>query len=441
MICLSVRCWIFQRTESEGKKGKIGFFQRKSKIKQPTVSFFSQLYIQNENDTNMKRPLQIAGMLVAAIGLFLLVIDPSNRMGLLRTTSPVVVESFDQQQDYPNATDTNVTKPIEESIELNHPLTQKLVDEGPTAYTNKTTTLISPIKPNPPHHIVQPSSNTIRLRKSDKIYNHNTKKDHPIVLPDYQLIFFDIPKVASTEWKLFFDSIMSGHPYTNRGRVHDPNENNLLYLSDYSLQEARNMLNSPNWTRAVFVREPKERLLSAYLNKFVKEVDFFIRKCCNNFSNKEERRICIKELKKPRVGSNHSKRRARDFGTFLHYAQKDECRNPHWEPQIERYSTKVWRSMTFVGYFDTLAEDTRTLLSSLHNRTSGQSLWDEHGKTGYGTNGTSPFLSRRSEIHVTNAHAKLRQYFTSNDEAFVEKHWAAEWEQDFYHFEPFHLFR
>ena len=38
----------------------------------------------------------------------------------------------------------------------------------------------------------------------------------------------------------------------------------LKVLTDYSLEEANGMLTSEEWTRAMFVRDPKERALSAF---------------------------------------------------------------------------------------------------------------------------------------------------------------------------------
>lgn len=42
-----------------------------------------------------------------------------------------------------------------------------------------------------------------------------------------------------------------------------------LQLSDYPLEEVDEMLTSPNWLRFAIIRDPRDRLLSAYLEKFV----------------------------------------------------------------------------------------------------------------------------------------------------------------------------
>ena len=75
------------------------------------------------------------------------------------------------------------------------------------------------------------------------------------------------------------DGMMSLVEHLNS--IHDPAKNGLTYLTDYSLEEAQLMLNSEEWTRAVFVREPKERILSAYLDKFRLVPEFFDAACCH----------------------------------------------------------------------------------------------------------------------------------------------------------------
>ena len=62
---------------------------------------------------------------------------------------------------------------------------------------------------------------------------------------------------------------MMGLPYDlpEGGEVHiiqNPNENKLKTLDEYPLFKAQEMMNSQEWTKAIFVREPKERILSAF---------------------------------------------------------------------------------------------------------------------------------------------------------------------------------
>ena len=153
-------------------------------------------------------------------------------------------------------------------------------------------------------------------------------------LGEYNLIFFTIPKVASTEFKLLFHRMM-GLPYDlpANGQVHtiqNPKENMLKTLDDYPLWKAQEMMNSPEWTKAVFLREPKERVLSAFLNKFVNDSSYFRNKCCrgNMLVEKHDRDKCESMIN------------TKNFSYFLNRTQ--DCSDPHWEPQVYAIDDKWW---------------------------------------------------------------------------------------------------
>jgi len=74
-------------------------------------------------------------------------------------------------------------------------------------------------------------------------------------------------------------------------------------------------------------------------------------------------------------------------------------------------------------------------------REDGKNAWHEYGKTGWGEDGKIGFMARNyTAAHASNAHEKLRETYTKCDEAFVEKHWALEWEQPAYRFGKIELF-
>eukprot|EP00557_Chaetoceros_sp_GSL56_P003342 CAMPEP_0176500348 /NCGR_PEP_ID=MMETSP0200_2-20121128/13480_1 /TAXON_ID=947934 /ORGANISM="Chaetoceros sp., Strain GSL56" /LENGTH=319 /DNA_ID=CAMNT_0017898963 /DNA_START=72 /DNA_END=1031 /DNA_ORIENTATION=- len=264
------------------------------------------------------------------------------------------------------------------------------------------------------------------LKHTDLIYETG-RWGNPLVVKEYKLLFFTIPKVACTEWKLLFRRIL-GLPEWPKDvpllYLHDPTKNQLPYLSNFTMKEAQEMLTSKEWTRAVFVREPKERVLSAFLNKFVEEPDFYVNKCCK-FKSKIEKNYCIQK---------------REEGDFIYFLNRTlDCRNPHWTPQSEAVDKKWWKQMTFVGYMDQVAGDAERLLKSIHS-SEGTSAWEDFGKTAWGPHGSAAFMVRDTAHHATNAHDKLKKYYTPCTEKFVENHWAQEWNHDIIHFEMFHLF-
>jgi hypothetical protein len=122
------------------------------------------------------------------------------------------------------------------------------------------------------------------LRQSDWIYSKNSGWDvAPIVIPEYNLLFFTVPKTGTTIFKQLFRRMMGFENWLlkDENLVHSPGENGLKYLYHYPPTEANEMLTSPNWTRAIFVRDPKNRILSAYLDKALhNHGDYVKRHCC-----------------------------------------------------------------------------------------------------------------------------------------------------------------
>ncbi|GFH47128.1 hypothetical protein CTEN210_03603 [Chaetoceros tenuissimus] len=180
------------------------------------------------------------------------------------------------------------------------------------------------------------------------------------------------------------------------------------------------MLTSDDWTRAVIVRDPKERVLSAFLDKFTRNKIEFERWCCRGEFCKQ-------------------KQEEKDFHYFLHRTI-DCCNNEHWAPQRRFIDEKWWSMMNFVGHMDTVTEDAHTLLSSVKHQVNGTTLWEYVGSNGWGPEGKSGFMVKDEAKHATNAHDHLREYYTPCLEMFVEKHWATEWQSEYFHFEPYRLF-
>jgi hypothetical protein len=276
------------------------------------------------------------------------------------------------------------------------------------------------------------------LQDEDLVFQPiHSRWENPIVIEEYKLVFFPIPKVGCSKWKYLFRRMM-GHEHVSE-ILHDPSNNGLKYLSSFSKEEAQEMLTSKDWTRAVFVREPKERILSAFLDKVVlndqnenENESIFQKRCCSEKTfgdDVEAQNDCL------------ARNTIEDFSYFLQRTL--DCPNPHWSPQLGVIDEKWWHVMTFIGYMDNYAADAEELLTSLRSTEKGTTAWDDYGKTGWGEDGTLPFVMMNTshlDEHTTNARDKLYQFYNKCEEAFVEKHWAAEWEHGMYHFDQFHLF-
>jgi len=266
-----------------------------------------------------------------------------------------------------------------------------------------------------------------RIQKSDAIL-HSTAWGHPIVLEEYNLIFFTIPKVACSEWKRLFRRMM-GYKDTKYD-IHDPSKNGLKYIYHYNAKQIQEMMTSNEWTRAVFVREPKERVLSGFLDKFVTHPNYFRRRCCSKRTPE-----ILKECK--------LKQSEGDFDYFLQRTK--DCHDEHWNPQSKKIDEKWWPTINFVGYMvgddsQLIEKYAKNLLESMISKKDGLSAWEKYGVSGWGLNKTQCFLQSNNANHATDAHDKLRKYYTKCNEQFVERRWRAEWESPFLHFTEFSLY-
>ena len=84
-----------------------------------------------------------------------------------------------------------------------------------------------------------------------------------IVSEKHKLVFCPLPKVSCTVWKTLLADLEGVHIEKD---VHREVGEKLNSLRQYSVEERRNILK--NYTKFMFVREPFERVLSAYRDCF-----------------------------------------------------------------------------------------------------------------------------------------------------------------------------
>ena len=81
----------------------------------------------------------------------------------------------------------------------------------------------------------------------------------------HKVLYCYIPKVACTQWKSVFADL-KGYVPPAPMKVHNVPKGTYTYLESFSAEQRENILR--NYYKFVFVRDPMERLLSAYLDKF-----------------------------------------------------------------------------------------------------------------------------------------------------------------------------
>jgi len=277
------------------------------------------------------------------------------------------------------------------------------------------------------------SLNTVKLTQSDIIFRRQGFPIlSPVVIEKYKLVFFPVAKVASTEWVRMLVRMESRSDWCSSW-IHRPHVNKLKRLFDYPIADAQEMMSSPDWTKAVFVRNPHERVLSAFLDKAVKNSKRFIEGPCQNYANNGgDIAACIQ---------NH-----KGFDFFLRNITVVVPGNEHWSPIYDHIDAKWWPQMNFIGYFENLRDDAENLLKLIHSN-DRVSAWDQWGKTGWSDNernctglGDQPFLGMKDKQHGTGARAKLINYYTPDLDAFVNEKYANDLNNPHFKFSTTDLF-
>jgi len=205
---------------------------------------------------------------------------------------------------------------------------------------------------------------------------------------EHRLVLISLPKVASTA----FDRLMirmlgvkdwTKHPY------HRPERPRLSMLGP---EEVSNMMNSPEWTRAVFLRDPLDRLLSAYLHLFENNTE----RCEKLFG------IAASEM---------------SFSRFVHGVTGADPRCPenlriskrcnvHWMPQSYiGHMQEYIQCLNFVGSFNYLEIHSKLLLTHI-------GAWEKYGASGWGSDGKQRIFQQNDAVNRRDAQSKIFQYYT-----------------------------
>ena len=147
--------------------------------------------------------------------------------------------------------------------------------------------------------------------------------------------------VTEDQWKPIMETLSHG----NREQIHY--HRNLRFLHQYRRDKAEIMLKS--YFKFVFVRQPFDRFLSAYVSKFVKWNPFFY-----NLAGREI-------IKRYRPGT-HSNDKNVTFDEFVQYAIDTV---PRWNEHWQTYDTLCHPCAIhydFIGKFENLEEEARHFL-------------------------------------------------------------------------------
>jgi len=183
--------------------------------------------------------------------------------------------------------------------------------------------------------------------------------------------FPSVCKVGITEWGKFLRYTIGAKDYLSL--PHFKGDRMGFMLGNLEPSRAMEMLDDPTWTKAVFFRNPLERLVSAYQDKILrKSYTQRVFKIGSMDQKKEDRYILsfpefVERVTTPATDPTKSNCSS---ATGL-----SACTDPHWRPQLMMCGLDyLLPKFDFVGNFNFVAEHTKALLEKV-------GMWETFGQT------------------------------------------------------------
>lgn len=173
----------------------------------------------------------------------------------------------------------------------------------------------------------------------------------------YKLLYCEVPKAGCSNWKRVL-MVLSGSASSTRDIPHDTAHyaNSLRHLESYNRTGVARRLRL--YTKVLFVREPFERLVSAFRDKFESP---------NAYYHSVFGRPIISKY---RPDASHAALRTgagvtfREFVQYLLDAQRPVRMDIHWEP-VSQLCNPCVLAYDFIGRFESLQEEAGFLLRSI----------------------------------------------------------------------------
>ncbi|XP_021343958.1 carbohydrate sulfotransferase 11-like [Mizuhopecten yessoensis] len=176
-----------------------------------------------------------------------------------------------------------------------------------------------------------------------------------IVDEKYKMVFCYIPKISCSQWKTIFITLTGkvNASLLNFGNVHEKYQSKMKFLKGYSAENQKRILTE--YKKYIIVRNPLERILSAYRNKLMGKVPF--RKTGKEIIKRYRSNATLKSLQNG------------DDVTFFEFVQyltddKTERFDHHWE----KYTTLCHPCIVkydFIGKYETISRDADFILKDI----------------------------------------------------------------------------
>ncbi|XP_077463974.1 carbohydrate sulfotransferase 14 [Stigmatopora argus] len=182
-----------------------------------------------------------------------------------------------------------------------------------------------------------------------------TLLQHVLVNDQYRFLYCYVPKVACSNWKRVL-KVLGGALESVDVNVKMDHRHDLTFLSSLKPDAIRYRLR--HYFKFMFVREPTERLLSAYRNKFG-EIESYQRKYGAEI---------VKRYRKNRGGEASRRNRGDDvtFAEFVRYLLDEDVErmNEHWMPMYNLCQPCAVR-YDFIGSYENLQRDAASVLRAV----------------------------------------------------------------------------
>jgi hypothetical protein len=189
-----------------------------------------------------------------------------------------------------------------------------------------------------------------------------------IIIPSAKLAFCGIPKVGITNWLQFVRFVMGAHDYASF--PHGKPDLRYWNFDILNPDVQKRIWDDPEWTFATILRNPADRLLSAYLDKLkVGQGSGAIAKHLN-FTKSFTFELFLQYLEKEPPEDLH----CQDKHLPALLTGLSWCTDPHWRPQVFGcgLSEKIDR-FDFIGSLDHIEKHSQALLEKV-------GLWESHGQ-------------------------------------------------------------
>ncbi|XP_036378101.1 carbohydrate sulfotransferase 14 [Megalops cyprinoides] len=174
-----------------------------------------------------------------------------------------------------------------------------------------------------------------------------TVLQHILVNDEHKFLYCYVPKVACSNWKRVL-KVLSGALESVNVKIKMDHKSDLLFLSDLKPEEIR--LRLKHYFKFLFVRDPMERLLSAYRNKFG-EIEAY------------QKKYGMEIVKRYRKNPGKSAGDDVTFAEFVRYLLDEDVErmNEHWMP-IYNLCQPCAVSYDFIGSYERLQTDASYVL-------------------------------------------------------------------------------